>query len=272
MKQTLRLAVNLIPSRARHWIKHLPLIARLQRFVVNRVLSGEPFVHRINAGPANGLQFEVTLPHDKQFWTGMFEAEFAKSLSERVRRDDVCYDVGGHRGYMAGVLGLAGASRVIVFEPLPDNVVSLKRLIELNPQLPLQIEQMAVGNSDGEARFKVMADRSMGKLATSTFQAGVDAMEELTVPLRRLDSMVFDEGLAAPNLIKIDVEGAEFDVLCGSSRTLAKYRPRLFIEAHTSTLADLCVRKLIDLGYEVRQLERGTMNPDQTRHLVGEPK
>ena len=54
MKEVLRKSVNLIPLRARHGIKHLPGIAAGQRWLVNRVLSGEPFVHTINAGPARG--------------------------------------------------------------------------------------------------------------------------------------------------------------------------------------------------------------------------
>jgi FkbM family methyltransferase len=249
----------------------MPLVAGFQRFVVNRFLSGERFVHPINAGPAKGLRFEVLLPQDKAFWAGTFEGEFAAALAKCVRPQDVCYDIGGHRGYMTGVMALAGASRVKVFEPLPDNVAALRRLAELNPALLFDVEAAAIGRFDGEARFKVMADQSMGKLAASPFQTDAVATRELKVQVRRLDSVVFEMKFSPPNLIKIDVEGAELDVLGGATRTLETFRPRLFIEAHSSTLAAACSQQLTGLGYAVTQLQTGDLEAEQARHLVAVP-
>src|ERR1035437_3995460 len=110
MKTLLRNSVNLLPASTRHWIKHIPGVAAGQRWVVKHLLSGEPFVHVINAGPACGLRFEVTLPDDKAIWAGTFEPEFSQMLHDAVRQGDVCYDIGGYRGYMSGVFALAGAS------------------------------------------------------------------------------------------------------------------------------------------------------------------
>lgn len=272
MKKFLRTSVNLLPSAARRWVKHVPLVAGTQRWLVNRVLSGEPFLHTINAGPASGLRFEVTLPRDKAIWAGTFEPEFSEMLRGGVCQGDVCYDIGGYRGYMSGVLVLAGARRVVVFEPLPDNGAALQRLAQLNPALPLQIEQLAVGGADGQARFKVMPDQSMGKLANSPFQPDVPAEREIVITVRRLDTLVFDDGFARPDLIKVDVEGAEVDVLNGAARTLREFRPRVFIEAHSAALAAACGQQLANLGYQVRQLELLALCPEETRHLVAEPK
>jgi len=272
MKALLRRSVNLLPARSRRWIRHIPLVALAQRWLVNNVISGEAFVHTINAGPARGLRFEVTLPEDKAIWAGIFEPEFSNALHDAVRIGDVCYDIGGYRGYMSGVFALAGASRVIVFEPLPANIVHLQRLRELNPALPLQIEELAVGKTDGQAHFKVMPDQSMGKLANSVFQATRSALHEIPVRVARLDTCVYERGLPKPNVMKIDVEGAEADVLDGGMRMLKECRPRILIEAHSETLASLCSQKLLKLGYEVRQLEKGGLEPQQPRHLLAEPR
>jgi FkbM family methyltransferase len=271
MKKLLRASVNALPVSTRHWIKHIPGVAAGQRWLVEHVLSGEPFVHVINAGPARGLHFEVTLPDDKAIWAGIFEPEFSQTLHDAVRPGDVCYDIGGYRGYMSGVFALAGASRVIVFEPLPDNLARLRRLAELNPQLSLQIEAMAVGKTNGEVRFKIMPDQSMGKLADSTFQAERTAAQEIPVRLTRLDTCIFERGLPRPNLMKIDVEGAEVDVLDGATRTLKECRPRILIEAHSEALALQCQGRLSVLGYGVRQLESSDTEPNQPRHLSAEP-
>src|SRR5215813_3415438 len=133
MKALLRASVNLLPQWARHWIKHMPGVAASQRWLLRRYLEGQPFVHTVNVGPATGLIFQITLPQDKPIWTGTYEHEFTRAIVEHIGRGDICYDIGGYRGFMSGVMALAGASRVLVFEPLPMNQQALRRLCELNP-------------------------------------------------------------------------------------------------------------------------------------------
>ena len=271
MKSILRASVNYLPYELRHWVKHLPGIAGLQRRLVSHVLAGEPFIHAINAGPAAGLRFEVTLPMDKAIWAGTCEPLFAAAIADGVKQGDVCYDIGGYRGYMTGVMALAGASRVIVFEPLPENQAALRRLCALNPQLTIELQSFAVGDSDGTIELKVMPDASMGKLVTSSFQAGVPFAAVIDVTIRRLDTLVASREIPPPNLIKIDVEGAEMDVLRGAAQVLRASRPRIFLEAHTAALEAACMRELSLLGYRARRLEANPGGDEQTRHLIATP-
>jgi len=255
----------------RHWIKRIPVIAPAQRWLVDRALSGAPFVHTISTGPAAGLRFEIMLPDDKAIWTGMFETEFSTALRNGTRPGDICYDIGSYRGYMSGVMALAGARQVVAFEPLPGNIAALHKFVSLNATLPIQVQEIAVGNSDGEVQFSVMADPSMGKLATSTFQSEAEFEQSLTVQMQRLDTLVFEQGLPLPDVIKIDVEGAEADVLKGAARTLAQRRARIFLEAHSPALARECSDLLSHLGFSVRQLEPESQGSEQTCHLLAEP-
>src|SRR5262245_30599350 len=171
LKKILQSSVNFLPYELRHWVKRVPGISQLQRWLVKRVMSEEAFVHTINAGPAAGLRFEVALPLDKAVWSGTYEPDFSEAIARGVTKGDVCYDIGGYRGYMSGLMALAGASKVLVFEPLPVNQRALRRLKELNPKLPIELMPLAVGNTDGSVRLKVMADPSMAKLGSSSFQA-----------------------------------------------------------------------------------------------------
>jgi hypothetical protein len=77
--------VNAIPLSMRRWIRHIPVVAGVQRRVVDHFLSGAPFVHTINARPAAGLRFEISLPRDKAIWMGMVEPEFCTALRDRTR-------------------------------------------------------------------------------------------------------------------------------------------------------------------------------------------
>lgn len=271
MKTLLRYSVNLLPDSVRGWIRHIPGLAVLQRLLVNRVLAGEPFLHTINCGPASGLVFEVTLPLDKSIWAGTYEDAFAWSIAQAIKPGEVCYDVGGYRGYMTGAMALARASRVLVFEPLPENQQALLRLCALNPNLRIELRPVAVGDLDGLIQLRVMADSSMGKLETSTFQAGAPIEKEIQVTIRRIDSMVHAQEIPPPDLMKIDVEGAELDVLRGAAEVLARNRPRIFLEAHSASLERACTEELARHGYIVRRLESVPGGEETARHLVAIP-
>ena len=271
MKKHIRASVNFLPYGLRYWVTCVPGISTLQRWLVNRVLSGEAFVHVVNAGPATGLRFEVTLPLDKAVWSGTYEPKFSEAIARRVSHGDVCYDIGGYRGYMSGLMALAGASKVLVFEPLPANQKALRRLCELNPELPIELVPVAVGNIDGSMRLRVMADSSMGKLVSSSFQAAAAAIGEIEVDIRRIDTQVERGIIPPPNLIKVDVEGAELEVLQGAAGVMQSFRPLVFLEAHSARLEKSCVRMLLDLDYEIYRLGSNPDSDEQTRHLIACP-
>ena len=214
-------------------------------------------MHTISAGPARGVRFRITLPADKLIWTGTWEAELAEAISNSVRPGDTCLDIGSHRGFFAGVMARAGAGTVHCFEPLAANVTRLEELKSLNPSLPLQLQRVAVGAVDGEAEFSIMAESTMGKLSTSGFQRDARPVGRTLVQSVRLDTLVEQGTVALPDVIKIDVEGAEVDVLTGAHSVLSAARPQVFIEAHSPDLARSGEAFLKRLGYHVLVLETG---------------
>ena len=275
MKTFLQHSVNLLPWPLRQRIRLIPGVAAFQRWLIERFLSDREFAHVINAGPARGLQVSVTLPQDKAIWTGTYEAGFAEALASAVRPGDVCYDVGGFRGFMSGVFALAGAKSVVTFEPLPGNVDHLRRLAAMNAGLPLRLQPCAVGEHDGEIEFEVMPEASMGKIHGSPFQQDRSGGATLRVPMRSLDSLVASGELPPPDLMKIDVEGAELSVLEGARNVLQTHRPRLFIEAHSSELFARCSQLLGEFHYHVVVLDAAIATEDRDPrgvcHLRAEP-
>jgi hypothetical protein len=88
--------VNYIPYSLRPWIKSVPSIARLQRWLITRFLPDQPFVHTINVGPARGLRFEVSLPLDlpgfrslNGGWSTRFGQYGQTTESHRLWRNDL---------------------------------------------------------------------------------------------------------------------------------------------------------------------------------------
>jgi FkbM family methyltransferase len=152
-------------------------------------------------------------------------------LSNFVTPGTAVVDIGAHSGAYSAVLArLVGRrGRVICIEPLPDLAKRLRRGGK-QLRLPLHVEQCALAAENGESdlHIPVVGDRVQRGFA-SLHPHGAERYIDIRVPLRRLDDVVADE-LRQITFIKIDVEGAELDVLRGAMTTLRRYRPALLIE------------------------------------------
>jgi FkbM family methyltransferase len=255
MRTLLSKSISLVPWRARRLIKSLPLVASLQRRLLAILLEGREFVHVVDAGPARGLSYPVTLPQDKGIWTGTYESELTQRIASTVKRGDICLDVGGWRGFIAGVMAVAGASQVFVFEPLPRNASQIRRMIELNPGLKIHLMESAIADQVGVTSFHVMPETSMAKLAASSFQPDVKGSERIEVRLETLDHLNAAGLFSRADVIKVDIEGAEVMALRGAKNLIATNRPQLFIEVHSRLLARECADFLYEYGYSIEVVE-----------------
>jgi FkbM family methyltransferase len=268
-------SVNLVPWWLRDRIRSLPGVAKLQRAIVRSALDGAEFIHRINAGPAAGLCMRIRMPDDKLYWTGTWEYDVTSRIAELVTSDSICYDIGGHRGFMAGVMARNGARTVYCFEPNPVNVSKVEQLAGLNPDLNIVLMSCAIGAKDGIAPFSLMPETSMGKLATSPFQSDAERTSEIEVEVRSLDSLLLGGEIEPPAFVKIDIEGAELAALQGAATLIKQHRPILLIEVHSFELLECCRSWLSERGYKlsiVEQAKAASSEADfRVCHIVAMP-
>jgi FkbM family methyltransferase len=186
----------------------------------------------IASGVGKGLRFNAA-GTCAGYVLGTNDPEVQKALAGLVRPGSVFYDIGANVGFLSTLAArLAGPEgRVVAFEPVPENVKWLTHNLNINGFVNSQTHTVALGDRDGTAGFLVLDESGLGKL--SDYGKSHDPVRgNIEVPIRRLDGFRAEAKLPPPNVIKIDVEGAEVEVLRGATATIAEARPLLFIEMH----------------------------------------
>ncbi len=222
-------AVARQPLWAKEWLLRHP---HLLLGVLFRLERGDLVVSP--AGPA-GLRFRMKLRWQAHtaYVIGSYEPEFMDALRRHIRPGDTCLDVGGNLGYycmvMARLTGSGG--RVISFEPIAENQAVLRENIALNGMDNVEVADIALGATPGVMSLirgeagAVSATPSVRGYAVEGAQSSVE------VRVDTLDAFL-EHRSCRPSVIKIDVEGAEMEVLQGAVKTLRAARPAVLLEVH----------------------------------------
>ena len=126
-------------------------------------------------------------------------------------------DVGAAQGWWARECsGIWPDAKFLMVDPLIENEMHLKDAVQNIGEVLSHYWTGALGNRDGEAEFFVHADQS--SLFDSEWIA--DRSEKRTVPLKRLDTLLEEIGFRGVDFLKLDVQGAELDVLAGGMDAL----------------------------------------------------
>ena len=243
------------PSQLKLWeYRHLHryLLAGLFRLEKDRVVV-------TGAGPA-GQRYRMRLSWQghTECVLGIYEPNVIHALQEHLRAGDTCLDVGSHVGYltilMAHLVGPHG--HVVGFEPVPETFETLRENVRLNNLENVQLECTAVGEQEGTlSLFCDSAQELSWTPSVAAYSAPHNDLTKISVPVHSLDGYLRTSGLH-PNLVKIDVEGAELAVLRGARKMLREMRPVVLVEIHDLGPAHRAdVLKLLDsCDYAVEEM------------------
>ena len=144
-------------------------------------------------------------------------------LAFTLGAEDSCVDVGAHDGaVLRDLVRYAPRGSHVAFEPLPDLAALLRR------DFPgVDVRNAAVSDRAGDVTFHRVA-RHPTRSSLHTLGRDAAEIEPLTVRSETLDESLPDGFV--PRLVKIDVEGAEEQVLRGAMRTLSTHRPIVVLE------------------------------------------
>jgi FkbM family methyltransferase len=166
-----------------------------------------------------------------------------------VRRGDLCFDVGAHKGGRTEWLLRLGA-RVVCVEPQPACAALLRRRFR---RKHVTVVESAAGDAEGTATLMVSSldvvstlSQDWIKRAAATGRFGAAKWDEkVQVPVTTLDKLIQHHGV--PQFIKIDVEGYEFQVLRGLNRAAGSLSFEFV--GDNLDVAQNCVSHLGFLGY-----------------------
>lgn len=183
----------------------------------------------IRNGIPKGLKFN-TGESCPELALGTYEVPIQNIFAQHLHEGDVFYDIGANVGFFsviaAQLVGKTG--KVYAFEPGEGNANSVRHNARLNNFNQIEVIEKAVSHTSGEGQL-LLAKYSGGH-ALATADAPPDLAGEVTVDLVSIDDLIAQNLIAPPNFVKVDVEGAELDVLKGMTETIKTYQPTIIYE------------------------------------------
>jgi len=180
----------------------------------------------------------------------------------------VMLDVGAHHGECCLVGAMLHDLTIHAFEPHPDSMAVLRRVIASTYIPSVHTYQVALSNVPGTGILKAPLDARKRGLATLGKPLRFGEWAELPVSVTTLDLWGEENHISHVDLIKLDVEGAEAHVLRGAHALIETFTPMLIVEIIKrnlnqmgSTTRDVTGR-LKEWGYKIREISKFTHGHD----------
>lgn len=221
--------------------KFTKLVVPAQTYLINNYFGNLNF------------QINTSYPMEASIWlSGVYEVVTTKFLQEIIREGDVFLDIGANCGALTLVAAkLIGNGRVYAFEPGPKVRDRLQQNLDLNPNLQDVIKIIPYGLGLNKEQVFYNEDPN--------YQGNGSLYENQGIPVEilSLDDWVAQEKLDKVDVLKIDVEGMEYDVLLGGKTVLETYHPMIYFETlpifYDTTVHNIktIYEFLDDLGYKI---------------------
>jgi FkbM family methyltransferase len=160
------------------------------------------------------------------------------------------------------------------FEMDDLNFAFLQKNIAINSCTNVEVHNLAISDSSGVLSYKRESNRPSPLFRLTSGDTDKNSAGLVSVSSITLDDFFKSKELM-PDVIKIDVEGAEMNVLRGMRRITREFKPTLFLEVHPDNLpsfntsSSAILSLLIDNGYKVFEIEemRGHKSSEQLKAL-----
>lgn len=182
-----------------------------------------------------GLRMEVDISKSMGaaiYWRGAHDWRPIFILKKFLRKGDTFVDIGANQGeYTLWALRKIGPEgKVIAFEPMDLLYDQLIENIKLNPDFEDTVLPIKMGLSNQSGEIRLYGREGDNEGVNTIFPTASHKVLIQKIPLDTLDAQLLALKCQSLDFIKIDVEGAELQVLQGAEKTLNRFQPKLLIE------------------------------------------
>jgi len=219
----------------------------------------------------------------KEMMNDTYDSELFDYVQKKNWEGKVIYDIGAHIGYhslkFSELVGASGS--VYAFEPNKVNVERFEKILSINSPTFENVRIFDVALSDKEGTTDFFSTENIeGGTSTGGFVDEADTLWtrdtyinktgflSSKVEIKTLDKLIDSKEILKPDLLKIDVEGAEQLVLSGFLKHLPESQPIILIEFHSIYSAYSCMKILTKHNYKTTLLKKES---DGRVMIVAEP-
>lgn len=250
-----------------------PIVYELLKKIILGRKKYSPKWNTLKYKPMDGVKmfFDPEGLWQRKMMIGTYDTFLFDTIKSMPHKGKIVYDIGAHIGfhsfYFARLVGKEG--KVYSFEPNVKNFERFNLILNENKDLRniVQVFNVAVSNKVDTVEFNVNNDLENGR-STGSFLEIADpfwskdsykkrGFSKSTVKTIPVDFFKKELGIEdMPDIIKIDVEGAEHLVLDGAKQTLLSKKPILFIEVHSILNMYNVATTLNELNYSSKILKQ----------------
>lgn len=191
------------------------------------------------------------MPYDKGISAelimyGIHEPLTTKLISQNVKKNMVCIDLGSNIGYYASLESrLVGENgKIIAIEPSPQNYEYLVKNLAKQKFSNSETHNFALSDIDGNVRFLIKEKSNLSQVIDND-RKQFPGENIIDVPSKKLDSFLLEKSLTRIDFLRMDVEGYELKIYKGMKETIRKYKPILLMELHKSVIGVEDVKKFL---------------------------
>jgi FkbM family methyltransferase len=163
-----------------------------------------------------------------------YQPEILKILSSEIKKKKlkIMWDIGANIGTISlPILKKFPELRIILFEPSAEVMGKLIKNLSINPDLLGRYEIFNIALSDQNGLNKFYTSNEEFNSGTAGLGHSHNRFKfHVKVQSYTGDDLILNNEVAIPEIIKIDVEGFEFEILQGLKNTLTKYKPIIIFE------------------------------------------
>ena len=177
------------------------------------------------------------------FLENFFLASYTQEKGFDIKENDLVIDVGGHVGYFTIYAAKkAKNGKIITFEPSKESFNVLKNNLKINNIQNVIIENVGVGAKSGTAILNVDTTHSIGN---SIFYSSKNSEKE-DIQITTIPEIVKKYKIKSIDLLKLDCEGAEFEIILNLPSTILNTIKKISMEIHKIENFDIVdIQKLL---------------------------